>query len=201
MSPARAISSRSPSAVLDACSQAAFRRSVQLTFDLVAVGRRENLCSLVGTRSRLGSIDAAGGDVGPVPGPLAERGEGTAYQPWLPRHLNNRIPIAIGHSVVRPGIASIGGDQYRAVRDVAALAPRKAGHCVPPAHLLPSQFPPEPGGATEHQDLHNRQSSAPGTAIARWFAHSAGFPTTPGFLLAARLRRERNNPARLRGRI
>jgi hypothetical protein len=96
-----------------------------------------------------------------VPGTLVQRLERAADQAGLPRHLDHRVPAPIGQGNVGVRLASICGDQKRAIGDRPVAAPGQAGHLMPTSHCLPSKFAPQPCGTAKNQQLHMVKSTRP----------------------------------------
>jgi drug/metabolite transporter, DME family len=135
--------------------------AVVLRRRLVAFGRIEQRRALIGAQGGVRGVDAAGGDVGPVRGPPGERGQRPADEAGLPRHLHHRVPVPAAYLVIRVFPAPVGGDERRAVGDLAALAPGQAGHRVPASDRLPGNLASQPCRATQNENLHACSPASP----------------------------------------
>src|SRR5579862_5582708 len=91
-------------------------------------------------------------------GPLAKRLNSVAYEPGLPRHLDDRIPFPVAHARVRPRLTPVNRNQSGAVRDGAADPTRQATHRMPPTDRLPRQLAAQPRRPTKNQNLHRPDS-------------------------------------------
>ncbi len=77
-----------------------------------------------------------------MPGTVAERRERAAHHPWLPRHLNNGVPVAVAHRIVGRWLPAIHGHQDRAVGNRSALPPGQTGHRMAVVYRLSRHLTP-----------------------------------------------------------
>ncbi len=85
------------------------RLAILGTADLVPVRCREQRGGLVSAGSGVRGVDVAGGDVRPMPRPIAKCRERAANHAGLPRHLNDSVPVAVAHRVVRRWLPPVHG--------------------------------------------------------------------------------------------
>ena len=87
-------------------------------------------------------------------GPLAQLGQRAANHARLPGHFDHCVPFVVLDPVVGTRLATICGDQQCTVWHRTARAPRQTGDVITGANRLTRQLVPEPGGATEDEDVH-----------------------------------------------
>ncbi len=126
------------------------------TSDLVSICGGHDLGILVGAARRMRGVDADRRDVRPVSSAPAERLKGVADEAWLPRDLDDLIPLTVRDRVVGSGLTPVSLHPSDAVGDGTALPPRQAGDVVPARHALLRQLASHPSGAAEHEDPHER---------------------------------------------
>jgi hypothetical protein len=108
------VMSRDPNQRPDiAAIRAAAEVSLFAAIDLAAIVCREHLCGFAGSGGGERGVHVAGRDRGPVPGPLAQRGQRAGDQAGLSRHLNHGVPALLGKRGVRLWLGSVRGTHDR----------------------------------------------------------------------------------------